>query len=441
MDLEDKIERILDLLRQKNVEEFEIFASATDFITAESKARNLNSLSRSRESGIGLRVARGNAIGFAYGDEPDDSLIEAAIASAKNQFEDPYNVIPEPSGAYDDVNVYDEELIALDPRYCIEKAIELEASAFEADPRINNVRKASFSKGQKTIRVVNSKGIDVFSDTTLVRASIMVTAAEDSDLQAGFDFDQSHFKYGIDVRDVGRRAASMAVGMLGAKNINTTRVPALFDRISAAEFLSYMAGSFSGEAVAKGKSYLGNKLGKRIFSPDLMIVDDPTVIGAADACSFDGEGMPSRRNVLVEDGVLKGFVYNTYWGMFSGNESTGNSLRSNYRDIPSLGVRHLCLEPGKNDLEETLKGLKRVFKITDIMGMHTADPITGEFSVGVNGFLLERGDVLYPVREAAISGNIYDMLSKVLAVGQDCREFGSVSTPSFVVDTVDISGK
>jgi len=441
MELEDKIERMLSLLKKRKVDEFEIFVSATDFINAESKAKSLNSLSRSRESGIGLRVVRGGAFGFAYGDEPDDNLVESALASAKGQFTDPYNVIPGPCDEYTDVNAYDENVEAVDAEYCIERAIELETSAFETDPRVNKVRKASFSRAHKVIRIVNSKGIDASSKTTLLRASIMVTAAEDSDVQAGFDFDQSHFIDGLDVREVGRRAANMAVGMLGAKHINTTRMPALFDRDSAAEFLSYMAGSFSGEAVAKGKSYLADKLGKRIFSPGIVIVDDPTVTGASDASSFDGEGVPSRRNVLVEDGVLKGFVYNTYWGMFSGKESTGNSVRSNYRDMPLLGVRHLCLKPSGDGLEEILQGLKTAFKITDIMGMHTADSITGEFSVGVNGFILERGEAIYPVREAAISGNIYDMLSRVLAVGNDSREFGSVSTPSFVVDTVDISGK
>ncbi len=128
------------------------------------------------------------------------------------------------------------------------------------------------------------------------------------------------------------------------------------------------------------------------------------------------------------------------WGAVSGKSSTGNSIRAGYRSIPTSGVRHLCMEQGDRGLEEHMKGLGRVLKISDIMGMHTANPISGEFSVGVNGLLCEGENPCYPVREAAISGNIYELFSRVVAVGIDMREFGSVLCPSMMIESIDVSG-
>jgi len=193
--------------------------------------------------------------------------------------------------------------------------------------------------------------------------------------------------------------------------------------------------------VLKGKSFLKDKLGEACFSPLVTLTDDALDGRAADACPFDGEGVRTRRSVLAQNGVIRSFVYDTYWGNAAGAGSTGNSLRGSYRSTPSAGVRHLVLEPGTGGIASELRGLPQVLKVTDIMGMHTANPITGEFSVGVNGILLERGETACPVREAAISGNIYRLFSAVAAVGADAREFGSVLCPPVLMESVDISAQ
>ncbi len=148
--------------------------------------------------------------------------------------------------------------------------------------------------------------------------------------------------------------------------------------------------------------------------------------------------MPSRETILVKDGVLQGYVYDSYWAKVAGTSSTGNAVRGGYRSTPSLGLRHLCLKPGP---DMGLADLGQVFKVTDVMGLHMADHISGEFSVGVNGFLMQDGQVLYPVREAALAGNIFEMFTRVLAVGGDVRAFGSVKCPSILIDAMDLSSK
>ncbi|HPE46009.1 MAG TPA: metallopeptidase TldD-related protein, partial [Deltaproteobacteria bacterium] len=245
----------------------------------------------------------------------------------------------------------------------------------------------------------------------------------------------------FDVKRVGRTAVERAARLLGARQIRTSRIPVLFDRTSTAEILEFVADAFLGENVIKGKSALKDKLGKACFSQSITITDDPLDPRAAEICPFDGEGVPSRRNELVRGGVLESFLYDSYWARRAGTVTTGNSVRGGYRSWPALGTRHLCLEAGPEPIAGVLETLPVTMKVTDIMGMHTANPITGELSVGINGILLEKGVGAYPVREAALSGNIYEMLSRVLAVGDDPRGFGHVCCPSLLIDAVDISSQ
>jgi PmbA protein len=205
--------------------------------------------------------------------------------------------------------------------------------------------------------------------------------------------------------------------------------------------IEFISDAFLGENVIKGKSALKDKLGERCFSKCIRLHDNPLDTRAADCTPFDGEGVPSSKTTLVDDGTVAAFLYDTYWASVADKLSTGNSIRGGYRSWPSLGIRHLCLEPGSVQISKLLEDLPLVLKVTDIMGMHTANPITGELSVGINGILLERGIPVYPVRETALSGNIYEMFSRVIAVGDDPRGFGHVLTPSILVDAVDISSQ
>jgi len=444
MDIEDKISKIKDLLRARSINAFEIFGSVMDSIDVESKNKDVSSLDRCSESGIGLRVLIDGGMGFAYGADPSTELIDAAIQSAKNQFKDKDNVIPQTNNGYTKTSICDKKVLDATVDDCIKMAIQLELASREEDERIAQVRRASYSRCIGGLYIVNSNGIEISNTYTQVNASIMAMAKDSKDAQAGFDSDLSHYWDGIDVVQVGKRAAAQAIQMLGARRITTTRIPILFDNMVAAQMLEFMSDAFLGENVIKGKSFLADKLGKKPFSSNITIFDNPLDPRAKDAHCFDGEGIPSRKTALVDRGVVSNFVYDTYWGRVANKASTGNSLRTSYRQPPSLGIRHLCMYPPSekpNVLTHTLKELKQVLKITDIMGMHTADTISGEFSIGVDGLLIEDGNIRYPVREAAIAGNVCELFSKVLAIGDDVREFGQVLTPSVLIDKMDVSAE
>lgn len=440
MNAETLIEQIQDLLKAKAIQKYEIFVAQSDMVRAEAKEGQVQSLDRASESGISIRLLLDGAMGFAYGRAAHPDLIEAAIISARHQFKDVHNHIPRTYDTYQTVDVFDARVADAGPDDCITRAITLESSARDADSRIQQVRKATFARGIGAIHIVNSNGIAVSQRATSCSASIMVMAKEQDEMQSGYEYDFSHAWEGVDVQLIGRSATHKAVNMLGARQIRTMRIPIIFDNACTADMLEIIGDAFLGENVLKGKSFLKDKLGSACFSPCLTLIDNPLDAKAADASGFDGEGVPSRKNTLVEKGVVSAFVYDSYWGKAAGKSSTGNAVRGGYRSMPGLGLRHLCLLPGEN-LLGTLHGLGQVLKITDIMGLHTADPISGEFSVGVNGFLIEGETVLYPVREAALAGNIHDMFARVLTVGNDVRAFGQVMSPSILVDRMDISSK
>ncbi|MDT8273461.1 MAG: TldD/PmbA family protein [Desulfomonilia bacterium] len=396
-------------------------------------------LNRSKESGISVRVLLDGAMGFSYSPEATEDLVEAAICSASYQFKDEHNHIPVPAGTYPDHCPYDPAIQAMVPEDCIEQAITLETSARNADERVEKIRKSSFSRHVSHVQVVNSQGIDRSVVLSTVSASLMVMVRQADDMQSGYDFDFKHVKAEMDIASIASGAVSRATELLGARQIQTARIPVLFDATSTAQILGFISDAFLGENLIKGKSYLKDKHGTRCFSPMVRLVENPLSPEAADVCPFDGEGVPSQITTLVDEGIVTGFLYDSYWGHVAGHPSTGNSVRNGYRSWPVLGIRHLCMEGSQNGLQETVCNFKKVLKVTDIMGMHTANPVTGELSVGVNGIFMDQGVPLFPVREAAISGNIYDMFSRILCTGNDLREFPQVKCPSVLIDAVDIS--
>lgn len=441
MEVDDKVEKSVELLRRRAVDRFEVYGTLSDVLRAESKEGTMGGLVRSRESGVGIRVIIDDAIGFAYGSEVTEELMDSALASARYQFKDPNNEFPGEQKDYIGIQTFDAGVQSLEAEECIRRAVSLEQSARDADKRISQVRKASFSRSVSNVRIVNSHGVDASAAFSFVSSSIMVMARQDDDTQAGYDFGFSHFLGEIDVGKIGRDAAKRATDMLLARKIQTMKIPVLFDNTTTAQMLEFISDAFVGENVIKGKSYLKDKIGKRCFSSPVTLSDNALDNRASDACSFDGEGISTRKTMLVEEGAVLSFVYDTYWGSVSRKGSTGNSMRGGYRSAPALGIRHLCMEPGLKDIAGELKAVKRFLKVTDIMGMHTANPITGEFSVGINGILMEGDEPVYPVREAAISGNMYELFSRVAAIGTDMREFGHVLCPSILVETIDVSAQ
>jgi len=215
----------------------------------------------------------------------------------------------------------------------------------------------------------------------------------------------------------------------------------------AAEFLSLVAHSFLTDQVQKGKSPLKGKRGERFFSPILTIVDDGLYAEGISTAPVDGEGVPSQRTPLVGQGVVTGYLYDRYWAnrenqssAGSGVGSTGNSRRHGIKSPPGVGTSNFFIEPGQLDPPKLMESLSRGMVVEEVMGLHTVDPISGDFSLGCTGKWVERGERVHPVKSIAIAGNLFELFRKVIGVGRDLRFFGGVGSPTLLVEKLLISG-
>jgi len=378
-----------------------------------------------------------------------DRIIDDAIKSAEATSPDPcFDFAPVPRVLPPPLPIFDETLERISEKIKIKKAKCLEESTRSVDPeRIKKVRKASYQEVLSRTMLINSNGLQFSYDNTLASVSVTAVAEESGESEVGWDFDVSHFFSDLDVERTGQSAGSKALERLGGKRIATGVYPVLLRNHVASEFLSLLAHSFLADQVQKGKSPLKGKQGERFFSPLVTIVDDGLYPQGMSTAPIDGEGMPSQQTPLVTRGELSGYLYDRYWAnrknlLSSGSRvgSTGNSRRHGIKSPPGIGISNFFIEPGDLGLPKLMENLFQGIVVEDVMGVHTVDPISGDFSLGCSGDWIDRGEKVHPVKSIAVAGNLFELFRKIIGVGKDLRFFGGVGSPSLLVEDLLISG-
>lgn len=445
MDSTSVMHKIEALLKGRATDGYEIYLSASRNLAIEVREQKVDTFKCSAPVVVSIRVLKGHAMGFSYStslDGPDlVKMIDNALASAEIQTPDECNVLPAPMAYPLLTGLFDEGLALIDEKEKIGRTLELERLVLATDPRIKRVRKASYGESVYEGHIRNSLGVSGSYRDTSVTASVSAIAEEGNDSQIGWDFGFSNNFTGVDVATIAATAAAKATGLLGARKIPTMRCPAVLDNRVAGEILEVLSQAFLAENVQKGKSLLAGRMGEDIFSARLRIRDDGTLPGGMGTAPFDAEGVGQRNTVLVEDGRLMGFLYDTYCARKGGTESTGNATRGSSKNPPRMGVTNFFIENGAQPFAGLAKGIDRGVLITEVMGMHTANPISGDFSVGATGFLIEQGRPTVPVKGIAIAGNIVDIFRNVELTGNDLRFFGAVGSPSLKIAELDVGGE
>jgi PmbA protein len=308
----------------------------------------------------------------------------------------------------------------------------LESMALAFDPkRVKRVGKATYEDAERAALLVNSEGVEVDFTSSIFTGGVLAVAEEGTESEMGWDFDFHHSFAGLDVAQIGREAARKA-----AENY-----PALIKNHVACELLSILAPSFTVENVRKGKSLFSNGLGSRPFSSQVTIHDDGLHPQGMGTSPFDGEGVESQKTPVAVSGRITGFLYDFYWASREGGRSTGNSTREGMKAPPSLGISNLYIERGDRPLTDLLGDIHNGIVIEEVMGIHTANPISGHFSLGAAGSWVERGRPVHPVKGIAISGNILDLFKNIEEVGADFRFGGRFGSPSLRVGKLAVSGR
>jgi PmbA protein len=436
---------ILTLARDLKADAAEVFLRASTATTIEVKEQKVDAFERANDRGAGLRVFVGGRPGFAFTTDLSESglatLAGAAVTNAQTSEPDPLSLLPDRPSEYHTVSTYDPVIVALTESEKIERVMAMEREVYSVDPRVRRIRKASASFSRTETLIRNSRGAAVDYQSTACSSSIEVVAEEKGESQAGSDFDVSRFYGRLQVEEVARRAARRALDLLGARRIDSVKAPVVLDATVAQEFLSVLAGGFSAESVQKKRSLFMGKLDRQVMSPIVTIYDDGMLEGGLGTAPADDEAVPIQRKTVVSDGRLLLFLHNTYTARKDKTLSTGNGMRGGFKGVPGVGITNLYIEPGECSQEGIIEQAERGLFVTEVMGMHTANPISGDFSVGATGFWIEDGAKVYPVREVTIAGNILDLMRNVDVVGCDLRFSGRIGSPSLLIKELSIGGK
>jgi PmbA protein len=435
----------MDSLSNEGLDGYEVYVANSRGLTIEIKDGDIDVFVNSDDVGISLRALKEQKMGSAFSTRllPDDVpvLVRQVVHGASATDPDPFVGFPAPSmQAPPQLDQFDHDLHNTPIGDKIDMARGLEAAAKSSDPRIRKVRKAAYVETTGTVTIRNHSGLDLSYDRTLVAGHIMVVAEDGGNAEVGWDYGFSPFLGKLEMDSIGATAAGRAVSMLGARPVKSMQTPAILPPWVASDILSVLSASFLADNVQKGKSMLLGRMGEQAFSSHVTIVDDGLYPGGMASSPFDGEGSLRQETVLVSDGVVQGFLYDQYTANKENRSSTGNAGRHGIKAPPSVQTTNLYVPNGSLTPDELISSLDEGLMVTDLIGLHTADPISGDFSVGAAGLWVKGGEVAFPVKGIAISGNLMDLFNKVDGTGTDLAFYGRVGAPSLRISTLNIAG-
>ncbi len=449
MTLLDRAEEFLN--EGRGDEQIEIYLSSgteTDVRAYQGEVEDLTSAS---SAGIGVRVLldgpSGARVGSAWAGSLDDEAVRGALRDARDnvQFatEDEFVAFARPDGvAAAALTLTDDTVASTAVEVKIALAIELERRVRAADPRIRQVDSASYSDYVAESAIVSTTGVRASYARTGAYLSVEAIASDGTDDQTGWGLSAGRAPRELSIEAAAHDAIDRATRMLGAVKPSSMRCTAVFDSRTAATLLSIIGGALSGDAVVRGRSFFANRLGEVVASQLFTLIDDPTDPRHFSASAYDGEGLACRRNALIEDGTLRGFVYDTTSARRAGTTSTGSAIRGGIAGSPSAGCRALQLAPGFGDQAALLKNVGFGVFVQSIMGVHSGvNPISGDFSVGVTGLMIRDGALAEPIRELTVASTLQRMLLDLAYVGDDVEWLpGGAVSPTLAIDGIAVSG-
>ena len=407
----------------------------------------VESLSSAESAGVGVRVVAHARQGFAYVGNLDETLAREALAEARDNasFATPdANVgLATPDGvAPTDLELWDDSLGAMATEEKVALALELERQVRAGDPRIREVVSADYGDDQSEAAIASSTGISAASRSTTCYLVVYAVAGEGDDTQTGGGYSVCRAPGELEIEKASRDAIERATRMLGATKPPSGRVTAVFDREVTATLLSVLAGTLSGEEVAKGRSLFAGRLGEQVASPSVTFVEDPTNSFAFGASRYDAEGLACRRVPLIDKGRLVAFLYDTYSARLAGAQSTASAVRAGFKSAPGVGARALSLAPGGLDQAGVIGAVGEGLFIQDVSGIHSGvNAVSGDFSVGAEGLLIRRGELAQPVREITIASTIQSLLQGIEIVGGDIEWLPSAAAGlTIAIGDVAMSG-
>ncbi len=439
----------MDLLakaKRSGATEADIIIADGETFSVQVRLGAVDRLTKAREKHLGLRVFVGKrSASTSTSDFSADSLNQLVAETcilAKAVVEDPVSGLPAAdhmAGERPDLDLYDPTRLNTEQQ--IDLAKRVEAAAMSSDERVTNSEGGDFDSSSGRVVLGNSHGFlgEYQSSSFSIAASPVATDPETGAMQRDSWYAvQRKFAKLDSPEAVGLEAARRTVRKLGARKVATQRAPVIFDAEMAGSLMGNLCSAVSGYSLYKGASFLAGQLDKPLAPEYVTVYDDGRVVGGLGSRPFDGEGLPTRKTTVVERGVLKSYLLDTYSGRKLGMASTGNASRS-VGENPSVGPTNFYLAPGTKTAQDIIKTVKQGLYVTDLIGFGI-NMVTGDYSRGAAGFWIEGGELAYPVEEITIAGNLQEMFAGIEMIGNDLVFRGRIASPTIKIGEMTIAG-
>jgi len=424
-----------------------VIRDGTEFSTVV-RLGEVETLKESGSKALGIRVFVGQRAASTWtSDLSPQSLqrmIDSALELAKVTTEDPFASIPEAAqlGSIDgDLDLYYDDVNSLSTADRIDYARRAERAALDFDPRISNSEGGSFDVATGRKVLANSHGfLGEFQRSYCSVSAVPIARDEQGKMQRDYWYSVSRTMGKLEsAESVGQTAAKRTLQRLGARKVKTARVPIIFDPQVARSLLGHIFEAANGESIYRNASFLTGKLGEQIAGENVTVIDDGTIPGGFGSSPFDMEGVPTRRTVVVENGVLKSYLLNTYAAKKLGLATTGNASRG-LAGNPGIGSGNFFLKPGAKTPRQIIADVKDGLYVTEFLGFGV-NLVTGDFSRGAGGLWIVNGELTYPVEEITVAGNLKEMLRNISVIGNDLEFRGSVACPTIRIDGMTVAGE
>src|SRR5579871_5737765 len=408
----------------------------------------VETLKESGSKSIGVRVFFGQRAASTYSSdfsrEGLDRMVKSALELARITSEDPFGGIPaadQLGQLQGDLDLYHEDVYSLPGTDRIDYARRAEKAALDFDPRIKNSEGGSFDAATGHKVLANSHGfVGEYKRSYCSTAAVPIAQADDGAMQRDYWFSVARTLSKLESPEqVGKVAAERTLRRLGARKAKTAHVPVVFDPMVATSILEHIFEGVNGDSVYRGASFLAGKLGQKIAGDHVTIIDDGTIPGGFGTSPFDGEGIPTRRTVVIQRGVLASYLLNTYTAKKLGLATTANASRG-LAGTPGIGPGNYFLQPGPRTPKQLIGDIKEGLYVTEFLG-HGANLVTGDYSRGASGLWISGGELAYPVEEITVAGNLKEMFFNISEVANDLEFRGSVAAPTLRIDGLTVGGE
>lgn len=446
MDIKDFKNILFAKAKDEGFSEYEIYYSERKSFSVNIYKEQIEKYQNSETSGFGFRGIYNGKMGYYYSETVDESIIPEVISTAKINAKllenDEKEFIYEGSSKYPDLDLYNTNLNKLTANDKIDLALKMEKAAYTYDKRITAVNTSLINTGDSSVYIANSKGMELSDKQNYAVAYIGIMAQENNSIKESGEIWIGNDISSFNPIELANTAGKKVINSLCGTSVKSNTYKTIIKNEVVADMLQVFSSAFLADNVQKGFSLLSGKLGEKVYSSKITICDYPLLDNGYATTPFDSEGVASYNKNVVENGILKTYLYNLKTANKDGVQSTGNGFKSSFRGTVGVSTTNFFIQNGITEFEDLLSDINNGLLITYVAGLHSgANSISGDFSLAAEGFLIENGKITAPVEQITIAGNFYNLLSDVKDIGNDLKfNSSAIGSPSLAFDSIQVAG-